>query len=105
MKLSDLSIGQRFEFQGKTYVKTGPIAASDENTGAQRMIPRWAVLMPLGEVARPAKRASPAKVRREDVVAAFQVFCQECESIVAELPGDEGMKRLGVARQRFLDSF
>jgi len=46
MRLQDLPVGTRFEYQGKVFVKTGPITAASE-TGGQQMIPRHAVLKPL----------------------------------------------------------
>lgn len=33
MKLQHLSIGARFEYEGVTYVKTGPLTASSEAGG------------------------------------------------------------------------
>lgn len=34
MKFSMLPIGARFEFEGKVYVKTGPVAASTEGAAS-----------------------------------------------------------------------
>ena len=46
MKFQDLPVGARFEYQGKVFVKTGPITAASE-AGGQQMIPRYADLRPL----------------------------------------------------------
>jgi len=56
MKFPQLAIGARFRYQGDTYCKTSPLAA-DGPDGAQRMIPRSAVVEALqdgDDAARPA---------------------------------------------------
>ncbi|MCU7878379.1 MAG: polysulfide reductase chain A [Candidatus Thiodiazotropha sp. (ex Lucinoma borealis)] len=45
MRFPQLKIGQRFEYQSKTYTKTGPLTASEEGTGASSMIRRSAKVM------------------------------------------------------------
>lgn len=77
MKLQHLAIGARFEYQGRIFVKTGPLTASTEQ-GGQQIIPRHAVLKPLDlpePAAAPgatARRLDPAKVRK-----AFDAFYAE----------------------------
>lgn len=98
MKLQQLAVGARFEYEGKVFVKTGPMTASAE-VGGQQLIPRYAVLKPL-DVADPApgvaaRRLDPARVRR-----AFETFYAEC---VAALPAGE-TTRLEAARAAFLAS-
>lgn len=106
MKFPQLPIGTRFEYQGKVYVKTGPIAATGEE-GGQRMIPRWAKLRVLdGEV--PAE--PPRSVVRLDDVAvrrAFESFARDCERLLEEGLEDDGRleaarESMGLARARFL---
>ena len=77
MKFQHLSIGARFEFEGKVYVKTGPISATSEQ-GGQRMIPRYAMLRPLdGSI--PVAAPKPARGLDEAaVLAAFEVFYDDC---------------------------
>ena len=66
MKFPHLPIGQRFSFKGKTYTKTGPLTASEENTGKNRLIMKSAEVMPLEITERPAetrqKQFSPDEV-------------------------------------------
>lgn len=57
MKFPHLPIGERFRFEGATYRKTGPIAATNEATGQTRMIPRYARLEMLEEKPMTAKAA------------------------------------------------
>lgn len=44
MKFKLLSVGQKFEYEGETYVKTSPLIASNVETGHNKMIPAYAVL-------------------------------------------------------------
>jgi hypothetical protein len=108
MKFSHLPIGARFEFEGKVYVKTGPIAASSEG-GGQRMIPRYAMLRPLdGSV--PVPPPKPANSLDEArVLAAFDPFYQECGRVLDEAVEDDARldaarRKLSSARARFLAS-
>lgn len=81
MKFQTLPLGARFEYEGKVYVKTGPLTAASEE-GGQRMIPRFAVLRPLDGTsppARPARRLDEARVR-----AAIEVFHGDCIRILEE---------------------
>lgn len=97
MKLEHLPIGARFEYNGKVYVKTGPITAASE-AGGQQMIPRYAVLRPLDpppveRQAKPGRKVDAAAVR-----AAFDDFYRTC------LRGTDEFSRpeLEAARRRFL---
>ena len=99
MKLQHLPIGARFEYEGKVFVKTGPLTAASEE-GGQKIIPRYAVLKPLDvpqseAPATPGRRLDPARVRK-----AFDVF-YEAALKAAEPAQVDG---LAAARQRFLDS-
>ena len=60
MKLQHLAIGDRFEYDGKIFVKTGPVTASSEN-GGQQMIPRYAILKPLDVPARDDDKPGPRR--------------------------------------------
>lgn len=98
MRFQQLPMGARFEYEGKVYVKTGPIAAASEQ-GGQRMIPRHAVLKPLDGPVQEAKPKAGRKLEEERVLAAFEAFYAECAALVAEA---EKAKALEEARQRFL---
>ena len=97
MKFQHLEIGQRFEFEDKIYSKTGPVSAVEEASGKQRMIPRYAVLKPLGETPKIAKHTVPDMLSRAEVLAAFDAFCAECGDLATQ-------DRFEQARQRFIDS-
>lgn len=106
MKFSQLPIGARFEFEGKVYVKTGPIAASSDQ-GGQRMIPRYAVLRPLDGSAPVAPPKSPRSLDEVMVRKALEAFYQDCDRLLdgsIEDDGrlDEARKQLTLARDRFL---
>ncbi len=97
MKLNQLPLGARFEYDGQIFTKTGPLTAAAEN-GGQRMIPRYATLRPLGE---PPPAAAPQTGRQLDearVLAAFDNFFQTCQ----RLTDDFSKPRLEAARQTFL---
>ncbi|MDD2884807.1 MAG: hypothetical protein PHT48_07150 [Dechloromonas sp.] len=96
MKLQHFSVGERFEYEGVIYVKTGPLTACGE-TGGQRMIPRHAMLRP---VAAPGSTAAPETVppAQGRVLQAFEQFYRTCEMLVTV----EAQAELQAARQRFL---
>lgn len=98
MKFSQLPIGARFQFEGKVYVKTGPIAAASEE-GGQRMIPRYAVLRPLDGAAPVAEPGSPRSLDEATVLKAFEAFYGECSRL---LEGGAPRLELAAARERFL---
>lgn len=106
MKFSLLPIGARFEFEGKVYVKTGPIAASTEQ-GGQRMIPRYAVLRPLDGSAPVAAPRPPRILDQAAVLAAFEPFYRACGRVLDDAVEDDGRldaarRELSSARDRFL---
>lgn len=74
MKIHQLPLGARFEYEGAEYVKTGPLFAT--GPGGQRMIPKYAVLRPLDALAVPAAPAQGLALPRERVLAAFGSFCE-----------------------------
>lgn len=100
MKLQQLAMGARFEYEGVAYVKTGPLTASSE-AGGQRIIPRYANLTPL-DVPVAASSQAPIKGRLEAVRVrtAFERFYESCERLLPENQRGE----LAVARQQFLDA-
>lgn len=88
-------MGTRFEYEGKAYVKTGPLVGSGE--GGQRLIPKYAVLKVLdGSAPQSAAPATP--LARETVMAAFADYCTTC----AELIPPEQQPALDAARAAFL---
>ncbi|MCG2577510.1 hypothetical protein LZ012_10940 [Dechloromonas sp. XY25] len=98
MKLQHLAIGDRFEFHGKIFVKTGPVTASSEE-GGQQMIPRYAVLKPIDVPTRDDdKPGLRRKVEEKKVLAAFDDFYRTC----SELLDASALPALAEARERFL---
>jgi len=102
MKFDELQIGQRFEWNGVTYVKAGPVVAREEATGKSRMIPRYAVLKPIGETSAVSKKEAKM-VSREVVLAAFDLFYAECSGVLVESAPNDPKPRLEAARTRFLE--
>jgi hypothetical protein len=96
MRLQDIPIGTRFEYQGQVFVKTGPITAASE-AGGQQMIPRYVVLKLLD----PLPETPPASSRTLDetkVLAAFDMFYRTCFRITDDFSRAE----LEAARRRFI---
>lgn len=98
MKLQHLAIGDRFEYDGDVYVKTGPLTASSEK-GGQRVIPRSAFLHPVGTV-DVSPMAASSTLERQRVAAAFATFYASCTGLV----GENDRRELELARQVFMTS-
>ncbi|MFZ2855223.1 MAG: hypothetical protein WAZ34_14065 [Rhodocyclaceae bacterium] len=93
MKIHQLTNGARFEYEGEAYVKTGPMFATGK--GGQRMIPKYAVLKPLGDGEAAQKRDTLPKAR---VLDAFDAFYAACQTLLPE----NRQPALDAARDRFL---
>ncbi|MGD9164923.1 MAG: hypothetical protein PVF13_09215 [Chromatiales bacterium] len=65
MRFPQLAIGQLFTYQGKRYTKTGPLTASEEGSGAQRMIPRAAEVTLIDTAGKPVKEFKQRYSRSE----------------------------------------
>lgn len=104
MKFDELQMGQRFEWNGVTYVKAGPVVAREESTGKSRMIPRYAVLKPVGEVAAASKKTAPKMLSTDAVMAAFDPFYAVCVELIAQAHDSDAKASLESARKRFLDA-
>ena len=98
MKLQHLALGARFEYEGRVFVKTGPLTAVAED-GGQQMIPRYAILKPL-DLPEPemapgvAVRRLEAQKVRKAFDAFYEISRQHCDP--AALP------TLEAARAEFL---
>lgn len=98
MKLHQLAIGARFEYQGKVFTKTGPITATAE-PGGQQMIPRYADLRPLDQAesemapGMAVRKLDPLRVRK-----AFDAFYE----ISRQQATPSGLAALEAARLEFL---
>lgn len=98
MKIHQLPVGSRFEYEGDEYVKTGPLTGT--GNGGQRFIPKYAVLKPLGDVGDVMPEEKSASVSRAAVLDAFEGFHAECRALVAE----DRQAALAEARRRFLQT-
>lgn len=97
MKFQLLPLGARFEYQGRVYVKTGPLTATGEDGGA-RVIPRHATLIPLDATPAPAPKAS-RKLEEAAVMRAFDVALAEFAARLAE--PEQTHAALAAAREKF----
>ena len=100
MKLQHLAIGDRFEYDGKIFVKTGPLTASSDQ-GGQQVIPRYAVLTPLDQPAPGNRTAGRERVNKAAVLAAFDRFYRTSERLSD--PGAHA--ELAKARAEFIAIF
>lgn len=96
MKIHQMPMGARFEYQGEEYVKSGPMVATGK--AGQRMIPKYAVLKPLGEVEPERAVEAGAALPRGEVLRAFDAFYARCAVLVPAAQRDE----LALGRTAFL---
>lgn len=97
MKLTQLPLGARFEYDGEIFTKTGPMTAASEKHG-QRMIPRYAVLKPADGFTPPAQPEAARTLDEAAVLAAFERFF----GTALRLSDDFSKAELEAARQKFL---
>ena len=98
MRIHQLPIGARFEYQGEEFVKTGPLVGTCAS--GQRLIPRHAVLRSLASIEAQPELAPSRPVMSADVVAAFEAFYAQCLPLVPE----DRRAELANARDGFLKS-
>ena len=88
MKFHEISIGQRFDFEGDAYVKTGPVMASRERDGARRLMRRSSQVTLSAEetCAESVEAETSAEVLpRERVLTAFETFSALCDRCLEEM--------------------
>jgi hypothetical protein len=78
MKIHQLPQGARFEYEGEEYVKTGPMLGTGK--GGQRLIPKYAVLKPLGGVEAAPGKTKHDSVSKANALKAFETFYAESNS-------------------------
>ena len=98
MKIHQLPNGARFEYEGEEYVKTGPLFATGK--GGQRLIPKYAVLKPLGAAEGAGEKSKDDALSRPKFLKAFETFYAECQR---RLPEDQQLA-LAAAREQFLQA-
>jgi hypothetical protein len=98
MKIHQLPMGTRFEYEGVEYVKSGPMFAT--GPAGQRMIPKYAVLKPLDRLAAAPEAGPQDVVPHAEVLRAFAAFYTRCTDLVPE----ERRGELEGARGSFLQA-
>ena len=77
MKFQQLKIGQKFEYQGNTYVKSSPLLANQVDTGEQKLIPRYAAIEVLDAALSPENKTASRQINTDLVRTAFDKFYAE----------------------------
>ena len=78
MKFKLLSIGQKFEYEGETYIKTSPLIASNIKTSHNKMIPRYAMLTLLDDSGTNKQQIKKDSVDAQEILDAFNIFYEQC---------------------------
>lgn len=81
MKFPQLPMGQRFRFQGKHYTKTGPLTASDEETGNNRLMKKSAEILPLGLIEQ-QRTEEGTQFTRQEVLDMFSQYRSDLQDAV-----------------------
>ena len=89
MKFPHLPIGAQFEFDGKAYTKVSPLVAAAEDGSGQRVIPRYAVLRPIGELVQAVAAAHSGQLDPDKVRMAFASFEADAMRLLDEACGDD----------------
>lgn len=84
MKFAHLPIGQHFSYNGVAYHKVGPLTAAAVEGGAQRMIPRSAVVNIDGQA--PRTEVVPAG---SGVAAAVERYHHNCSELLRRNGADQ----------------
>ncbi|MHB1332178.1 MAG: hypothetical protein ACYCY1_06240 [Sulfuriferula sp.] len=110
MKFQHLPIGTQFKFEGKTYTKTSPLVAAAEDGSGQRVIPRYAMLKSVGELAHAAVVATSRQIDADKMGAALVCYEADALRLLEAACGDDADRcdalkvELVEAGQRFLDA-
>lgn len=108
MKFPLLPLGARFQFEGKVYVKVGPLTAAAEDGGGQRMIPRHAALQPVGGDAPPPPASPAPALDRKAILAAVEAYHASCAQLLEQAaagldePGRQALREALEAARRDL---
>lgn len=80
MKFKLLTIGQKFEYEGESYVKTSPLIACNINTSHNKMIPRYAMLTLLDDTGTKKQQITNEIINSQEILDAFNLFYEKCIS-------------------------
>jgi len=110
MKFQQLTIGQKFEYQGEFFIKSSPLVASHAETGEQKLIPRYAAIVVKDMSLPPADKQPAGTLNSEQVQTAFNRFfecylssLQEIKSGIEAKTLESFQSNLDNARQQFLN--
>lgn len=88
MKFSVVEMGQRFNFKGAVYVKSGPLVANHETTGETKFFRRADNVQPVGAETVVEKQPTTT-LSVDDVMQYFEQFYSECiEALDENLSSD-----------------
>jgi hypothetical protein len=93
MRFPQVALGQRFTYQGKAYTKTGPLTASEEGSGNQRMIPRSAEVTALDAAGEPV-RQTKQRYTGSEVDALMKGFKADLLGRLRAMASEEGTLQL-----------
>ena len=82
MKFTQLQIGQRFLYQGKTYRKATPLMADPADGAGQRLIPRSAAVEPLDAAAPPTEL--PGEIPLTQIDRAMHRLSADINQVLAD---------------------
>lgn len=88
-----VAVGQHFEWDGKRYVKSTPLLATQVPEGGQKFMPRAALVKVVGSEGAPAPTVEkPAMLDSTTVRGAIERYHQRCVKLCeacAQQPGDD----------------
>ena len=93
MRFPQVKVGQRFSFQGDDYTKTGPLTASKEGSGEQRMIKRSAEVTLLDTAGEPIP-STKQRYTRSELEAGIGRFKSNLAAAVKAAAADDGTLQL-----------
>ncbi len=109
MKFTDLAPGERFVFQDAAFRRTGPLTATRESDGKQRLMPRSAEVQALQAETPPGPSQTDRNLSARSVTAAFHAYHLACLACLEELHSakssaalEHAQAKLRRARQAFL---
>ncbi len=83
MKFSLLAVGQQFEYQGETYIKSTPLIAHHVETGEPKLIPRSATVV-IADTGPGAAAANKQSISVQDLQKAFARFEAELQDRIVD---------------------
>ena len=93
MRFPQVAVGQRFNYQGKCYTKTGPLTASKEGDGNQRMIPRAAEVTPVDAAGEPVEELKQ-RYERSELETLLKRFKADLVAQLREMAAEDGSLQL-----------